>query len=102
MSCIFRDDLMWLMISHLSLLPYILGITYLLYFSSAFITLATSLFISTHRNWEYSLLAYIFIYPIYKGMLRSVRYYAIIMETLRLNYEESYLPESAWHNAPRW
>ena len=39
--------------------------------------------------------------PFYKGMLRWVRLRALILESLRLRYEDTFLPTSAWSHAPR-
>jgi cellulose synthase/poly-beta-1,6-N-acetylglucosamine synthase-like glycosyltransferase len=40
--------------------------------------------------------------PIYKGVLRWVRFRAIVMELLRVRYADAFLPETAWNNAPRY
>jgi hypothetical protein len=40
--------------------------------------------------------------PFYKGFLRWVRFRALVMELLRVRYEDPYLPASAWVHAPRY
>ncbi|MCK6447566.1 MAG: glycosyltransferase family 2 protein [Planctomycetes bacterium] len=42
------------------------------------------------------------ILPFYKGLLRWVRLHAITLELTRRRYEDGFLPELAWFNAPRW
>jgi hypothetical protein len=40
--------------------------------------------------------------PWYKGLLRWVRFRAVIMELVRIRYEDPFLPAAAWQNAPRY
>jgi cellulose synthase/poly-beta-1,6-N-acetylglucosamine synthase-like glycosyltransferase len=40
--------------------------------------------------------------PWYKEVLRWVRFKATVFDLLRLDYEDRYLPQSAWAHAPRW
>jgi len=40
--------------------------------------------------------------PFFKGYFKLIRFYALFWELFHVNYEESYLPESAWKNASRW
>ena len=35
-------------------------------------------------------------------MFRWVRFYALIIETLRLKYRDPYLPSTAYDNVERW
>jgi len=49
-----------------------------------------------------SLLAPALLTPLYKEGLRWVRVKAIVMELLRVRYEDPFLPDSAWRHAPRF
>ena len=40
--------------------------------------------------------------PVYKEGLRWVRLKATLCEILRINYEDTFLPQSAWVYAPRY
>lgn len=40
--------------------------------------------------------------PFYKGLMRWVRFKATVLELLRIRYDDSFLPQSAWAHAPRW
>ena len=40
--------------------------------------------------------------PFYKALFRWVRFKAFVYELMRIRYEDSYLPDSAWAHAPRW
>lgn len=66
------------------------------------ITLGTAMAHSERWKEEVGLLAYIPLFSLYKGFFRWVRLYALTMELLRINYEQAYLPESAWRNMRRW
>ena len=40
--------------------------------------------------------------PFYKEIFRWVRIYAITLELLRVNYDNSFLPQSSWRNTDKW
>ena len=40
--------------------------------------------------------------PFYKELLRWVRIRAVVMEILRIRYEDPFLPDHAWRQAPRF
>ena len=49
-----------------------------------------------------SLLGAALVTPFYKGCLRWVRVRALILEFLRVDYEDPFLPHTAWTHAPRY
>lgn len=87
---------------HAILLLFIYPIGYAAYSVTSFITLGVPIILSERRSQEWPLIFWTALFPLYKGLLRIIRLYALILETLRVNYEETYLPASAWFNAPRW
>jgi cellulose synthase/poly-beta-1,6-N-acetylglucosamine synthase-like glycosyltransferase len=87
---------------HPLLLLFIYPIAYAVYAVTSFLTIGVPILFSERRREEWSLIFWTPFYPFYKGLLRWVRLYALILETFRVNYEEPYLPESAWRNTPRW
>lgn len=84
------------------LLLFIFPISHVVYTLTTFLTVGIPLLLSERRRDERSLLFWIPLFPFYRGVLRWVRLYALTLEVLRVNYEVSYLPESAWRNTPRW
>ncbi|MHC4787739.1 MAG: glycosyltransferase family 2 protein [Planctomycetota bacterium] len=84
------------------LLTFVLIGCYLFYSLLTFVTLALAISMSERRRHEWWLLQYACVYPLYKGVLRWVRFYALVTETLRLRYRDPYLPETAYDHAERW
>ncbi|MEK7271072.1 MAG: glycosyltransferase [Planctomycetota bacterium] len=84
------------------LLPFIFAITYVLYAGTTFMMMLVALAASERRSRERFLLLWVPLFAIYKGYSRWVRFFALTLEYLRINYEEYYLPASAWRNAPKW
>ncbi len=63
------------------------------------ISVATALVFSERRNEEWALLAWAPLLPLYNEIIfRWVRIYASVLEILRINQEDAYLPQSAWRN----
>ena len=95
----------WLSImifKHPLILFYVFCIAYFLYAATAVLTVLVALTFSERKSQELGLVPSALFFPVYKGIFRWVRLYALILETVRFNYEESYLPTSAWRNAKRW
>ncbi|KPK61757.1 MAG: hypothetical protein AMK73_07840 [Planctomycetes bacterium SM23_32] len=84
------------------LLTFVLIGCYVFYTALTFVTLLLAISMSERRRHEWWLLQYAFVYPLYKGILRWVRFYALVTETLRINYRDPYLPETAYDNVERW
>ena len=40
--------------------------------------------------------------PLYRALMRWVKIRALVYELLRVRYEDGFLPDSAWRNAPRF
>lgn len=75
----------------------------LCYFIYTFLTgfsIMAVLHYSERASEERFLLLYVPFFTIYKEVFRWVRIYANICETFRIQYKESYLPESGYYNKP--
>jgi len=58
---------------------------------------------SERRSEEMRLLAWAPLLPLYNEVIfRGVRITATVLEILRINQEDAYLPQSAWRNTPRF
>ena len=84
------------------ILLFAIVIMYFVYLGASIIMLGTAITLSERGRSELHLMAYVFAFPLYKSFFRWVRMYALTMEVFRINYEQSYLPESAWRNTNRW
>jgi cellulose synthase/poly-beta-1,6-N-acetylglucosamine synthase-like glycosyltransferase len=84
------------------LLIFVWCFTYVIYVGVSLLCFAISLLFSERRDEEVSLLPTVFLFPAYKAMFRWVRFGALLLEFFRVNYQEGYLPESAWRNTKRW
>lgn len=80
----------------------IFAITYGVYFLTNVITFTVALMHSERVREEWALALVLPLYPLYKGLMRWVRCYAFVLEILRLNYANSYLPATAWQNQGKW
>lgn len=81
------------------LLIAVLAVCALIYAAMAMLSLGTALVFSERRNEELWLLAWAPLLPFYNEIFfRWVRIYATILELLRINQEDPYLPQSAWRN----
>jgi cellulose synthase/poly-beta-1,6-N-acetylglucosamine synthase-like glycosyltransferase len=81
---------------------YILLIAYVAYAVTVFVPFSISLYLSERRAEEAGLLLYVPLFPLYKEVFRWVRFFALCAEFLRVEYEDSYLPESSWQNTQKW
>jgi len=71
----------------------------LLYAVMATLSVGTALVFSERRKEELWLLAWAPLLPFYNEIIfRWVRIYASVLEILRINQEDPYLPQSAWRN----
>ncbi len=71
----------------------------LLYALLAVLSVATALVFSERRRDELPLLAWAPLLPFYNEIIfRWVRIYATLLELLRINQEDPFLPQSAWRN----
>lgn len=84
------------------ILLFAIVIMYFVYLGASIIMLGTAISISERTREELRLIPSIFAFPLYKSFFRWVRMYALTLEVFRVNYEQSYLPESAWRNTKRW
>jgi cellulose synthase/poly-beta-1,6-N-acetylglucosamine synthase-like glycosyltransferase len=79
-----------------------MGLEFLFSVVAGYLSLGLVIASSERRRDEIDLLWYIPIYPIYKSFFRWVRLYSLVLEYFYINYEQNYLPETAWRNARRW
>jgi hypothetical protein len=83
-------------------LAFAVAIIYLVYIAVNVFSLGVAISASERWREEMGLFWSIPFFPLYKGLFRWVRIYAITLELFHINYEQTYLPESAWRNARRW
>lgn len=84
------------------LLVFVLAVCYLFYSLLTGVTLVVAVAFSERRRHEWALVQYAFLFPLYKGVLRWVRTYALVVEILRLRYRDPYLPDSAYDHSEIW
>lgn len=94
--------LIWMLWFHPAILIFVWLVSYLVYLITFAIVLAVAILYSERKRSEWHLLATVVIFPFYKSYFRLIRCYALTLETFRINYEETYLPQSAWRNVPKW
>ncbi len=84
------------------ILSFVLVTTYVFYSIQTLITLLFSIMTSERAEKEWSLLQYTCLFPFYQMMMRFVRTYALLLEFLRVDYRDSYLPDSVYDNTEKW
>lgn len=84
------------------LLIFVWCFTYVIYVVVSLLCFAISLLFSERKDEEFFLLPTVFLFPAYKALFRWVRFGALFLEFFRINYQEGYLPESAWRNTKKW
>jgi len=94
--------LVFMVIFYPVILAFAIVIIYLVYVVAGYLSLGLVIATSERRHEEIALLWYIPFFPLYKGFFRWVRLYSLVLEYLYINYEQNYLPETAWRNARRW
>jgi biofilm PGA synthesis N-glycosyltransferase PgaC len=81
------------------LLALVMALSMAAYAVLAMLSVATALVLSERRNEELWLLAWAPLLPLYNEIIfRWVRIYATVLELLRVNQEDPFLPQSAWRN----
>ncbi len=101
-NVLFAVYIVLMVIFAFKLLTFVLIACYVFYTCLTFLTLLVAISFSERRRQEWWLLQYAALFPLYKGMLRWVRFYGLVMETLRLKYRDPYLPDTAYDNIERW
>ncbi len=97
--------LFWLVFMYIffpAILVFAIIIMYFIYIAVSILSVGVAISTSERAREEINLLAFTPLFPLYKGFFRWVRLYSFLLEYLRLNYEQSYLPESAWRNTRKW
>ena len=94
--------IIWLLTKGLGIFAFVMIASLSLYGVLSVLTLIPMSLITTRLDHPWSLLPAALLNPIYKEVFRWVRIRALVMELLRLNYKDSFLPDSAWNQAPRF
>ncbi len=102
MTFVYMIWLVWIISYDPFLLFIIFPVAAIAYGFTSLITLSVGLLYSKRWYEEWPILFFTPIFAFYKQYMRVVRLYALTLEIFRINYEEPYLPASAWHNAPKW
>ena len=102
LTFIYAIYLVLMLIYYPKLLAFVWCFTYVVYAVVSLLCFAISLLFSERRVEELSLLPTALLFPAYKAMFRWVRFGALLTEFFRINYQEGYLPESAWRNTEKW
>lgn len=84
------------------LLIFVWCLAYLIYVGVTLFCFAIALVFSERKAQEVTLIPTVFLFPGYKALFRWVRFGALMLEFFRINYQEGYLPESAWRNTKKW
>ncbi|MFO8007743.1 MAG: glycosyltransferase family 2 protein [Candidatus Brocadiia bacterium] len=101
-NLLFPVYLLLMVLYDVKLLAFILAFCYVFYSGLTLLTLLAAVSLSERRRYEWPLVQYAAVFPLYKGMFRWVRTYALILELLRLRYRDPYLPDKAYDNAEVW
>jgi hypothetical protein len=94
--------MLWLLAQGVGIFAFVMVASLLFYSLLSVLTLVPMFFITTRLERPWSLLPAALLNPFYKEVFRWVRIRALIMELLRLDYRDSFLPNSAWDHAPRF
>ena len=94
--------LVFMLLFYPIILVFAIVIMYFVYLAVSLLSLTTAGVTSERVHYDLQLLPYTVLFPFYKSLFRWVRLYALSLEAMRVNYEQSYLPESAWRNSQRW
>jgi poly-beta-1,6-N-acetyl-D-glucosamine synthase len=92
----------YMLITDWPFLLFAYGFAYCFYAILTFFSVLVSISFSERKHEEWWMLWYAPIYPFYKEIFRWVRLRACIEETLRLDYQEGYIPESGYKNSEKW
>jgi poly-beta-1,6-N-acetyl-D-glucosamine synthase len=94
--------LLYMLWYSIPLLILVLVTTYIANTILAIGSVSAAIYLSERRRDEWPLLWMAPLLPFYKEIFRLIRIYATTIEIFRVNYEEPFLPQSAWRNTPRW
>ncbi|HZN40938.1 MAG TPA: glycosyltransferase family 2 protein [Planctomycetota bacterium] len=92
----------WLVWQSPAVAVFVLSVCFVFYCMLSLGAVAAVAYCSPHVEKPWSLAGAALWTPIYKEGLRWVRLKATLCEILRINYEDPFLPKSAWVYAPRY
>lgn len=94
--------LVWLLTLGFPIFLFIMGTSWLIYTALSFMPVISTTFMSRRVEQRASLSLAALMNPFYREFLRWIKIWAVLLELLRVDYEDSYLPDSAWTQAPRF
>jgi biofilm PGA synthesis N-glycosyltransferase PgaC len=94
--------LMWMLWYDWRLMLFVWAVCIVMYTGTSFFSAMVALSFSERKLEDFAMFRSLLVFPVYKGMMRWVRFYSMVLEGLHINYEDSYMPQSAWRNAPRF
>ena len=94
--------LVWLLAQGMAIFIFVLLATWVFYTALTLLSLAAIAAVSERSGRISALVVPALITPFYRELLRWAKIRAIVLELLRVDYEDRYLPESAWSHAPRF
>lgn len=92
----------WLALTDARLLAVVLILCVPIYTLVIAFSLSVALSVTNRWREDWPLLLITPVFPIYGWILRVTRIWAYALELLRVDYEDPFLPQSAWRHAPRW
>ncbi len=94
--------LVWLVSQGFALWSFVALSSTVLYLILAPLPLIAIAIVSTRTKDVSNLITASFAMPFYRSLMRWVKIRALLREIFRTKYEDSFLPDSAWKNAPRY
>jgi hypothetical protein len=94
--------LVWLLAQGMAIFSFVLMATWVFYTGLTLLSLVAIAGVSERAGRISNLVVPALLMPFYRELLRWATIKAILLELLRVRYEDGYLPESAWSHAPRF
>ena len=94
--------LVWLLAQGMAVFSFVLMATWVFYTGLTLLSLIAIAAVSERSGRISTLVVPALLMPFYRELLRWAKIVAILLELLRVRYEDGYLPESAWSHAPRF
>ncbi len=92
----------WLLCHDAGLAVFVLGVSFAAYSLLSLLSVAAVALCCPRVEQPWALAGASLLNPFYKEVLRWVRCYATVCELLRVRYEDTFLPSSAWVHARRY
>ena len=92
----------WLFCQWFAIWSFVLLVSWALYTLLSLVPLIAIAVVSKRTRDVHRLTVPALFMPFYRTLMRWVKIRALAMEVLRIRYEDSFLPETAWEHAPRF